>query len=92
MWHPGANVCYVIDLHAQYLFFQPPPFIDCARPMVGLLLPAHPLTSQETEGYVYLVARVWRRTIDRGAQTLFGGQFNPVLVPVLVPALQWERT
>ena len=59
---------------------------------VGLLLPAHPLTSQETEGYVYLVARAWRRTIDRGAQTLFGGQFNPVLVPVLVPALQWERT
>jgi hypothetical protein len=50
--------------------------------MVGLLLPAHPLTSQETEVYVYSVARAWRRTIDRGTR-LGLGQFNPVLVPVL---------
>ena len=74
MWHPGANanVSHVIDLHAQYFFFQPLLSSIVLARMVGLLLPAHPLTSQETEGYVYFVARAWRRTIDRRAQTLFG--------------------
>ena len=55
MWHPGANanVSHVIDLHAQYFFFQPLLSSIVLARMVGLLLPAHPLTSQETEGYVY---------------------------------------